>query len=57
VNVRHGTTPEAALSDLIEAVDSVCQSDEAGDEPTLEPHARSVLELALQRAKEALADG
>jgi hypothetical protein len=45
-----------ALADLIEAVDSVCQSDVATSEPTLEPHARSVLELALQRARTALAE-
>jgi histidine ammonia-lyase len=44
----------AALRDLIAAVDSVCQSDVAGDEPTLEPHARSVLELALQRARDGV---
>ncbi len=51
-----GTGLEDVLRDIIEAVDSVCQSDVASGEPTLEPHARSVLELALQRAREALAD-
>lgn len=38
-----------ALIDLMGAVDAVCDSDAVSD--TLEPHARSALELSLQRAR------
>jgi uncharacterized protein YlxW (UPF0749 family) len=48
---------ESALRDLNAAVDAVCDSDAFGVESTLQPHARSVLELALQRAKAAAAAG
>ena len=45
----------AALQDLSGAVDAVCQSDVEASERTLEPLARSALELSLQRAREVLA--
>lgn len=54
LSAEHPAAITEALRDLMEAVDSVCNSDAFSDEGTLEPHARSVLELSLQRAREAV---
>jgi hypothetical protein len=43
-----------ASTDLGDAVDAVCNGDAFGD-ANIPPHSRSVLELALQRFREALA--